>query len=70
VSDESNRAEIRRVGLTAWRTLVLVGATLLVLAMFVGMGVLVYRGQMDDGPLILFSGVILGYVLRFAHGSL
>ena len=67
MSDESRRADIRQVGQTAWRTTVLVAATLLILTMFVGMGFLVYRGRMSDGPLILFSGVILGYILRSAH---
>lgn len=55
---------LRQVGTTAWRTTVLALFTLIVLVMFVGMAFLVYRGRMDDGPLIIFAGVLLGYLLR------
>jgi hypothetical protein len=55
---------LKRVGLTAWRGTILAVATLIVLVMFLGMGYLVYHGQMSDGPLILFAGVILGHLLR------
>lgn len=61
----SERTEqLRRAGLTAWRTAVLVVATLLVLALFAVMGFLVYRGEMEAGPFVLAVGVVLGYVLR------
>lgn len=56
--------KIRDVGSTAYRTAILAVATLLVLIMFGGMAFLVYAGRMSDGPLILFTGVILGYILR------
>ena len=68
-TDEPKR-RLKQVGLTAWRGAVLVAATVIVLAMFGGMAFLVYRGNMDEGPLILFAGVILGYVLRAARGLL
>lgn len=67
---ESPKDQIKRAGLTAWRTAVLVAVTLIVLVMFIGMAFLVYRGNMTEGPLILFAGVILGYILRGARDLL
>jgi anti-sigma-K factor RskA len=65
---EVSRERVREVSVTAWRAIVLVVAVVLVLAIYAGMAFLVYRGQMADGPLILFSGVVLGYILRLVHG--
>jgi anti-sigma-K factor RskA len=63
-----SRERVREAGVTAWRAVVLAVAVLLVLAIYAGMAFLVYRGEMTEGPLILFSGVVLGYVLRLVHG--
>lgn len=65
---EVSRERVREVSVTAWRAVVLAVAVLLVLAIYAGMAFLVYRGEMTEGPLILFSGVVLGYVLRLVHG--
>jgi len=64
MSDGTAESQIRRVGVTAWRATLLAGAAAVALVIFLGMALLVYRGQMSDGPLILFSGVVLGYLLR------
>lgn len=64
------REQLRDAGVGAWRMTVLVVATLLVVMLYVGMAYLVYRGQVADGPLVLFTGVILGYLLRAAQGLL
>lgn len=61
---------VQRVGLTAYRTVVLLGAMALAGGMFVGLGFLTFRGQIESGPLLLFAGVILGYVLRTTHSVL
>jgi len=61
------KQQIKQAGLTAWRATVLAAVTLIVLVMFLGMAFLVYRGNMTEGPLILFAGVILGYILRTAR---
>lgn len=61
---DSSKQQIKQAGLSAWRAAVLAAVTLIVLVMFLGMGYLVYRGNMNEGPLILFAGVILGYILR------
>jgi len=50
--------------MTAWRTAVLLVATVVVLVLFAGMGFLVYRGRMDASPFVLMTGVVLGYLLR------
>lgn len=65
---DTARDRLRDAGISAWRAAIVTGTTLLVLIMYLGMVVLVYRGQMADGPLILFTGVILGYILRSVRG--
>lgn len=61
----SGRSEqLRAAGMTAWRTAVLLVATVVVLVLFAGMGFLVYRGRMDASPFVLMTGVVLGYLLR------
>jgi hypothetical protein len=67
MSETSGKGRLRKAGVTAWRTLVLLVSALLVLVLFGGMAYLVYRGKMSDGPLVLFAGVILGYVLRLVQ---
>lgn len=69
MGQETSKKQLREVGVTAWRATVLAVATLLVLILYLGMVFLVYRGQMSDGPLILFTGVLLGYLLRSARGK-
>jgi anti-sigma-K factor RskA len=61
---EDERGSLRKAGSSAWRATVLAGAGVIVVALFVGMAYLVYLGQMSDGPLILFVGVVLGYLMR------
>ena len=68
MSEESPIDHLRQAGSTAWRSTVLAVATAIVLVLFVGMAFLVYQGQMSEGPLILFIGVILGYLLRAVPG--
>ena len=64
---EQTTERLREAGVTAWRAAVLVAATAIILVLYIGMAVLVYRGGMSDGALILFTGVILGYLLRAAR---
>lgn len=68
--DEAGPSSLRRAGTSAWRAAVLVGAGVIVVALFVGMAYLVYLGRMSDEPLILFVGVVLGYVMRSVVGYL
>lgn len=70
MDERTSTKQLRDVGVTAWRATILAVATLLVLILYLGMAFLVYRGQMADGPLILFTGVLLGYLLRSARGQL
>ena len=56
--------QLREAGMTAWRTAVLLVATVIVLVLFAGMGFLVYHGRMEAGPFVLMIGVVLGYLLR------
>lgn len=64
------RNQLRDAGVGAWRMTILAVATLLVVMLYLGMAYLVYRGQVADGPLVLFTGVILGYLLRSVRGML
>jgi hypothetical protein len=64
MSNESPKDRLRDAGLTAWRLSILGIATGLVLVFYVGLAYLVYRGRLSDGALLLFTGVILGYLLR------
>ncbi|MFB6173597.1 MAG: hypothetical protein ABEI39_03050 [Halobacteriales archaeon] len=42
-------------------------AAVVVLGVFAGLGFLVFRGTIDDGPLLLYAGVLLGYVIHAAE---
>jgi len=42
----------------------LTGALIIILGMFTGMAYLVYMERMSPDLLVLYSGVILGYVLN------
>lgn len=64
MSSESVQRRLKEAGFTAWRLIVFAAAIVLILTLYAGMAVLVYRGRMSDGPIILFTGVILGYLLR------
>lgn len=62
--NEPSMRAVRHVTTRAWRTTFLVGVAAIVVGMFVGMAYLVYLGRMSDGPLLLYAGVILGYLLH------
>ncbi len=64
MSEGSRQTKLKEAGLTAWRLSILSVATVLVLVLYLGMAYLVYMGRMEDGPIILFTGVLLGYLLR------
>ena len=55
------------MGVTAWRTSFLAATTALVLVFYTGMAYLVYLDRVSDGLLILFTGVLLSYLLRAVH---
>lgn len=67
MSETPGTNRLREAGVTAWRTLVLLASLFLVVVMFGGMAYLVYRGEMSEGPLVLFAGIILGYLLRIVQ---
>lgn len=64
MDDETSSGRFEGAGSSAWRATVLGGTGLIVVALFVGMAYLVYLGRMSDGPLIIFVGVVLGYLMR------
>ena len=64
MADETGRRTLRKAGHGAWRATILSATVVIVLVLFVGMAYLVYLGRMSDGPLVLFAGVVLGYLLR------
>ena len=58
------RDRLQEAGMSAWRATVLATATLLILVIYLGMAYLVLRDQISEGPLVLFTGVLMGYLLR------
>jgi hypothetical protein len=60
----SNRA--RLAGGRVYDVAVRVTAALVVLVIFGGLAYLVSIGQIDGGALLLYAGVILGYILSAA----
>jgi hypothetical protein len=67
---DGSKERLQNAGITALRATILGVAVVLVLVLYGGMAYLVYGGQMSDGPLILFTGVLLGYLLRAVRGIL
>jgi len=61
-SRSRSRGASERVYAVALRAL----AALVVLVTFAGLAYLVYEGRIDGGALLLYAGVILGYVLNSA----
>lgn len=70
MENDKARDRLREASISAWRAAILATTTILVLILYLGMAVLVYRGQMADGPLVLYTGVILGYILRSVRGMI
>lgn len=70
MSDDNVNGRLRRTGGRAYRGLILGAAAVIALLMFAGIAYLVYLGEMGEGPLVLYAGVILGYVLRSVQGVL
>jgi len=64
MSGGSTTERTRRVGARLGSFLARAIAAIVVLVTFAGLAFLVYRGQLDDGALLLYAGVILGYVLH------
>lgn len=64
MSEAPSSDRLRAAGSRAWQTLVVLVSAVLVALLFTGMAYLVYRGELSEGPLVLFSGVVLGYLLR------
>ena len=45
-------------------------AATVVLVIFAGLAVLVYIGRVEAGPLLLYAGVIVGYVLHATKSAI
>ena len=65
--DSDRLKRVREGALSAWRGSLLVAAVVVVLSMYAGTVLLVYEGRMTDGPLVLMTGVILGYILHMVR---
>lgn len=63
MSDAGLQDKLQDATSGAFHLSVVVGAIILVLVLYLVMAFLVYRQRLEDGPLILFTGVILGYLL-------
>jgi hypothetical protein len=61
--------KVKHVGVRLQHVLQRTVAALVVLLIFAGLTILVYKGQMDSGPLLLYAGVILGYIIHATKQS-
>ena len=68
--EPEQKGRLRQARTTAWRTAQLSVATLVVLIMYGGLAYLVYQSRIADGPFLLFTGIIVGYVLCSIRGLL
>lgn len=64
MSDKSGGDRIREVGTRLSNLVILAIAAVIVLGMFGGLAFLVLVGQVGSEALLLFGGVILGYVFH------
>ena len=64
MSHETAEERIRDVGARLNSLILRTITALVVLVMFAGLAFLVYVGRIDSGALLLYAGVILGYIIH------
>lgn len=64
MAEDSATDRVREAGARLQAVLLRGIAAVVVLVIFAGLAILVYRGQVDDGALLLYAGVILGYIIH------
>lgn len=66
MTEPSSRDRARDVSERVYAMALRATATVVVLLIFAGLAYLVDRGRIDGGALLLYAGVILGYILSAA----
>jgi hypothetical protein len=69
MSQESATERVRQAGARLHAVLVRGIAAFVVLVMFGGLAFLVYADRVDGGALLLYAGVILGYIIHATKQS-
>lgn len=64
MSESSAGDTVRELGARLHAVLMRLIAAIVVLVIFIGLFVLVREGQLDGGSLLIFAGVILGYIIH------
>lgn len=64
MAQETAADKVRQAGARLHAVLLRAIAAVVVLVMFGGLWLLVLRGTLDDGALLLYAGVILGYIIH------
>lgn len=66
MAEETSRSRAKDASERVYSVAIRALAALVVLLSFAGLAYLVYEGRIDGGALLLYAGVILGYVLNMA----
>lgn len=66
MGEQSQRERARNVGGRAYAMALRATAAIVVLVIFAGLAYLVSMDRLDGGALLLYAGVILGYILNAA----
>ncbi|MFB6353377.1 MAG: hypothetical protein ABEJ92_04765 [Halobacteriales archaeon] len=69
MSPDEPADHLRQAGARLGAVLVRAIAAVVVLVMFGGLAYLVYVGRLDGGALLLYAGVILGYIIHATKQS-
>lgn len=70
MSEETTEGRIRDVGARLNSLVLRTIAALVVLVIFAGLAFLVFVGKVESDALLLFAGVILGYIIHATREAL
>lgn len=64
MAQDTTAERVKQAGARLHAVLMRAIAAVVVLVIFLGLTVLVYEGRLDGGALLLYAGVILGYIIH------
>lgn len=64
MSEDGAAEKVKQVGARLQGVLMRAIAAIVVLVIFAGLAFLVFEGRLDGGALLLYAGVILGYIIH------
>ena len=64
MAQESATERVKQAGARLQAVLLRAIAAVVVLVMFAGLAILVYQGRIEGDALLLYAGVILGYIIH------